>query len=381
MNEKEIYFDCGATTKPYPEVLKTFEEVSLSDYGNTSSNHALGYESNALLGKARGQVARYLGVKSEEVIFTSGASEGNNLAIKGVAYHNQGWGKKIITTKAEHASVLAVFQELAKEGFEVIYLDYDKEGKLDLGELKNALDSHTTLVSVMSVNNEVGYIFPIPEIAALIRKNSKAVFHVDATQSICKEPLDPSSYDLLTFSGHKIGGLKGSGVLVHRKGIEFDPQILGGHQEEGLRAGTVPLGLDCSIATALRISFSTMAARKEQAKKINAILREGLASIPEAVIISPLDATPFILNFALSVHKGSVVAEALSNHHIYVSTKSACSSKEPGISYVLKNAGYDDNLAKNSIRLSFSGLESESDARTFLAVLKEILSSTKPEEK
>ena len=374
-----IYFDCASTVKPYPEVLKVFSDISMNDFANASSNHALGFQCSSILLRARTQVAKYLHVLPEEVIFTSGASEGNNLAIKGIAYHNKGWAKRIITTKAEHPSVLNVFKKL-EEGFDVVYLDYDEEGKLDLEQLKEALKVPTSLVSVMSVNNEVGFIFPVDEIYSIVKKNSRAIVHVDATQSVTKENLNPSSYDLMTFSGHKIGGLKGSGVLVKKKNVVLDEQIIGGEQENGMRAGTTPLGLDCSIATALRLSMSTQNQRREQAKKINTYLREELSKIDEIEITSKGNCSPFMLSFALKLHKGSIIAESLSNMGVYVSTKSACSSREEGYSYVLKNAGYDEVIASNGIRLSFSGTEDMKDAVDFISALKEVLSSVKIKE-
>lgn len=375
-----IYFDCASTVKPYPEVLKVFSDISMNDFANASSNHALGFQCSSILLRARTQVAKYLHVLPEEVIFTSGASEGNNLAIKGIAYHNKGWAKRIVTTKAEHPSVLNVFKKLEEEGFDVVYLDYDEEGKLDLEQLKEALKVPTSLVSVMSVNNEVGFIFPVDEIYSIVKKNSRAIVHADATQSVTKENLNPSSYDLMTFSGHKIGGLKGSGVLVKKKNVVLDEQIIGGEQENGMRAGTTPLGLDCSIATALRLSMSTQNQRREQAKKINTYLREELSKIDEIEITSKGNCSPFMLSFALKLHKGSIIAESLSNMGVYVSTKSACSSREEGYSYVLKNAGYDEVIASNGIRLSFSGTEDMKDAVDFISALKEVLSSVKIKE-
>ena len=375
-----IYFDCASTVKPYPEVLKVFSDISMNDFANASSNHALGFQCSSILLRARTQVAKYLHVLPEEVIFTSGASEGNNLAIKGTAYHNKGWAKRIVTTKAEHPSVLNVFKKLEEEGFDVVYLDYDEDGKLDLEQLKEALKVPTSLVSVMSVNNEVGFIFPVDEIYSIVKKNSRAVVHVDATQSVTKENLNPSSYDLMTFSGHKIGGLKGSGVLVKKKNVVLDEQIIGGEQENGMRAGTTPLGLDCSIATALRLSMSTQNQRREQAKKITTYLREELSKIDEIEITSKGNCSPFMLSFALKLHKGSIIAESLSNMGVYVSTKSACSSREEGYSYVLKNAGYDEVIASNGIRLSFSGTEDMKDAVDFISALKEVLSSVKIKE-
>ncbi len=374
-----IYFDCASTVKPYPEAVKVFSDISMNDFANASSNHALGFQCSSILLRARTQIAKYLKVLPDEVIFTSGASEGNNLAIKGIAYHNKSWAKRIITTKAEHPSVLNVFKKLEEEGFDVIYLDYDEEGKLNLDELVSALEVPTSLVSIMAVNNEVGYIFPIDEIYSIVKKNSRALLHVDATQAISKETL-PINYDLLTFSGHKIGGLKGSGVLVKKKNVVLDGQIIGGEQENGLRAGTTPLGLDCSLATALRLSMQSQDARRKNATIINQYLREELSKIDEIEITSKGNCTPFILSFALKKHKGSIIAESLSNMGVYVSTKSACSSREEGYSYVLKNAGYDETIAYNGIRLSFSGTESMKDAEDFMTALKQVLNEVKTKE-
>lgn len=376
---QNIYFDCSSTTMPYPEVLETFQKVSTQYFANPSSNHALGYQSSNILEKARGQIAKYLHCLSEEVIFTSGATEGNNLAIKGVSYHNKGWANRIITTKGEHPSVLNVFMELEKEGFEVVYLDYDKNGNLDLNQLENSLNERTSLVSVMQVNNEVGFVFPIDKVYQIVHQKSKALLHVDATQALCKIDL-PKEYDLLSFSGHKIGCVKGSGALIKKKQVMLDEQMLGGSQEYGLRAGTSFMGSDCALATALRISYSKMETRTSNVKKLNSYLRDGLSKIDEVKILTPIDATPYILNFALLKHKGSVVAEALSNEGIYVSTKSACSSKEPGMSYVIKGCGYDDLIASNSIRLSFSGDETIDQADIFLQTLKRILDEIKIKE-
>lgn len=374
-----IYFDCASTVKPYPEAVKVFSDISMNDFANASSNHALGFQCSSILLRARTQIAKYLRVTPDEIIFTSGASEGNNLVIKGIAYHNRGWAKRIITTKAEHPSVLNVFKKLEEEGFDVVYLDYDKEGKLNLDELVSALKVPTSLVSIMSVNNEVGYVFPIDEIYSIVKKNSRALLHVDATQAISKETL-PLNYDLLTFSGHKIGGLKGSGVLVKKKNVVLDGQIIGGEQENGLRAGTTPLGLDCSIATALRLSMQSQEARRKNASIINQYLRDELSKIDEIEITSKGNCTPFILSFALKKHKGSIIAESLSNMGVYVSTKSACSSREEGYSYVLKNAGYDETISYNGIRLSFSGNENIKDAEDFMTALKQVLNEVKTKE-
>ncbi len=369
----DIYFDNSSTTKPYLEVIKTFETISLDYFANSASSHKLGYISNDLLKKARKQIAKSLNVSAKEVFFTSGATEGNNLAIKGVALREQKRKKTIITTKAEHPSVIAVFKELEEEGFKAIYLDYDKEGNLDLNQLEKSISDDVSLVSIMAVNNETGYIFPINEIAKIIRSHSKAYFHIDATQAIGKEDINFTDYDLLTFSGHKIGGLKGSGILVKKNNVLLKPQILGGGQESGLRSGTSALALDCSLATALKISLKTRVERRKQAIRINSYLRKEMSKIDDIVITSPMSATPFILNFAFKKHKGSVIAEALSNQGIYVSTTSACSSRTSSESEVLKHAGFDSHIVSNSIRLSFNGEETLEEASDFISCLKEIL--------
>ena len=368
-----IYFDNAATSKPYKEALDIFNKVSVDNFANSASTHLLGYKSNEILEKARKQVAKYLNCLPEEVIFTSGASEANNLAIKGVAYHCKSWAKKLITSKAEHPSVLNVFKKLESEGFEVVYLDFNQDGVINYKQLEDALDDHTSLVSIMAVNNETGYIFDIDRISKIIKKKSRAIFHSDITQAICKENIDYSNVDLLSFSGHKIGGLKGSGVLIRRKNINIDCQLIGGGQENGYRSGTSPLGLNCSLATALRISFSNMNQRRKRAEELNNFIRSKLQLIDEVVIISPKDASKFILSFALTKHKGSVIAEYLSNNNIYVSTKSACSSHEEGFSYVIKDAGYSLQVASNTIRLSFSGFEELDEANRFIEVLNRAL--------
>lgn len=375
----EIYFDNAATTRTRKEVLDTFVKVSEEDFANPASNHALGSKVLHLLDRARAQIASYFHLLPEECLFTSGATEGNNLAIKGVSDHAKSWGKRLITTKAEHPSVLEVFRKREKEGFEVVYLDFDKEGRLDYEGLETALNDKTSLVSVMAVNNELGTIFDLKRVFEIVHK-SKAKLHVDATQAIGKEELSSLFFDLLTFSGHKIGGIKGTGILLKRKDVQLDSQILGGGQENGYRSGTSPVPLDCSLATALRLSLKTLEERRHKAKKLNLFLREGLSKIPEVLILSPVDATPFILSFALMEHKGSIVSEALSERGIYVSTKSACSSREEGYSYVVRNAGYDLRTARNAIRLSFSGEEDLSQGEIFLEQLEDILRTTDKED-
>ncbi len=377
---EQIYFDCSATTKPYDECLNVFTKISSECFANSASSHALGSASLTKLEQARKQVAKYLNCKTDEVIFTSGATEGNNLAIRGVAERNRAWANRMITTKGEHPSVMNVFKELENEGYEVVYLDYDREGNIDLNGLEASLDSNTSLVSIMAVNNETGYVFDTKKAYQIVKsKNKRCAFHSDITQAVGKEELSSFSYDLATFSGHKIGGLKGSGALVKKENVLMNAQILGGGQENGYRSGTSALAMDCSLAAALRISLSTLDERRKNASALNRYLRDELSKIDEIEIVSPKSATPFILNIAFKRHKGSVVFQALSDAGIYVSTKSACSSREEGYSYVIRNAGFDERIAKNAIRLSFCGNETLEQGNIFIDVLKDILRNTKEE--
>lgn len=377
INNKPIYFDCASTVKTNAEVIDTFVKVNDEYFANPASNHKLGAQANELLQKARKQIASYLDVLPSEIIFTSSATESNNIAIDGICKRNIKRGNKIITTNAEHPSVLEVFKQKEREGFEVHYLDYSKEGILNLEQLNQLLDNKTILVSIMKVNNETGYIFNTEEAYKIIKKKSSAYLHIDATQAIAKENLDSKYYDLMSFSAHKIAGIKGVGILVKKENVLLNPLFYGGGQENGLRSSTVSTPLCCSLATAIRIAFKTLPVRKENVIKLNNFLRDELSKLDEIEIISPLSSTPFILSFALYKHKASVVSEYLSNNNIFVSTKSACSSREKGYSYVIKNAGYNETIASNAIRLSFSGYESLDEGKIFISYLKNALETIK----
>ncbi len=374
---KKIYFDAASTTIPNKEVLDVFSATSLSTFGNASSNHKLGFEADELLSKSRNQIAKYLDVKSEEIIFTSGATESNNIAIKGVALHNLSWAKNIITTKVEHPSVLNVFKKLETDGFNVTYLDCDKEGNLDFQTLEKSLDNKTSLVSIMSVNNELGFIFPLEKIYNLVHSKSKAFLHTDATQGIAKTEIKSSSYDLLSFSLHKIEGLKGCGILVKKSNVNLDSIFQGGNQEFGIRSGTSPLPLIASSATAVRLAFLNMNFRVANAKNLKDYLKKELEKIDEVEILSPTNSSPFILSFALTKHKASVISQGLSDKGIYVGSKAACSEKLKSYSLVAFNAGYSKEISENIIRLSFSGNEEISDGELFIKEIKELLSTIK----
>lgn len=372
-----IYFDNAATTKPSEDVLKTFEKVLTSNFGNPSSPHAYGHDALNIMEKARAQIGRYLDVTQEEVIFTSGATESNNLAIFGTIRRYKKMGKRIITTKIEHASVLEPIKELESIGYDVIYLDVDKDGHVDLNEFSRSLTSDTILVSIMAVNNEVGIVLPIDEMARMAKEKTKAFFHTDATQGLYKVPLELKNIDLISMSAHKLNGLKSSGVLIKRKKMDLEPLLYGGGQESGLRSGTSNPAVYAALASTLRVAKLTYDERREKAMALNKYLLEELSKNDNLIITSPSNSSPFILGIALTRHKASVVVEALANKGIMVSTKSACSSKKVGGSYVLKALGYSDDISENAIRLSFSGYEGLDQGKEFISVFNRVLQELK----
>lgn len=372
-----IYFDNAATTRPSLAVLECFEKENEQCFANSSSRHAYGREAYRKLENARLSILKSLSLSNDyRVLFTSGASESNNLAIKGIAKEYLRRGKRIITTQVEHPSVLEAFRSLEKEGFEVIYLPTKEDGTVDPETLKENMNKETILVSIMATNNETGSNNDILALSKIVHSFPKAFFHVDVTQAIGKRDLPYSSIDLFSFSGHKIHGLKGTGALILKKNITLLRQIDGGDQEYFFRAGTDNLPGDEALAMALEEATKNLQDNIAHAKEISSFLREGLEKNDEILMNSPLDGSPFILNFSLKRKKASVVTEALSHEGIYVSSVSACNSKGEPISYVLEATGFSKERAMNSIRLSFSRENTLEEAKTFLNTLQNILERT-----
>lgn len=372
-----IYFDNAATTRPSLAVLECFEKENEQCFANPSSRHAYGREAYRKLENARLSILKSLSLSNDyRVLFTSGASESNNLAIKGIAKEYLRRGKRIITTQVEHPSVLETFRSLEKEGFEVIYLPTKEDGTVDPETLKENMNKETILVSIMATNNETGSNNDILALSKIVHSFPKAFFHVDVTQAIGKRDLPYSSIDLFSFSGHKIHGLKGTGALILKKNITLLRQIDGGDQEYFFRAGTDNLPGDEALAVALEEATKNLKDNIAHAKEISSFLREGLEKNDEILMNSPLGGSPFILNFSLKRKKASVVTEALSHEGIYVSSVSACNSKGEPISYVLEAMGFSKERAMNSIRLSFSRDNTLEEAKTFLNALQNILERT-----
>ena len=373
-----IYLDNAATSKVYPEVLDSYNQITLKYFANPSSIHKLGQESNRLLEKSREQILSLLNLTHHEVIFTSGATEANNLAIKGYALANKSRGNHLITTAVEHPSVLNTFKALEKYGYEVTILPVNKNGAIEVNSLKEAIKDNTILVSVMSVNNETGAINPIKEIGELLKNYPKIAFHVDMTQAIGKVDIPLENIDMFSFSGHKIHALLGSGALIKEKKIILEPIANGGGQENNLRSGTNTLALSATLAKALRLSLKEQKENYNKVSNLRDYLLSYLKDNPDLYSLNSLDNNnPYIVNFSLFNHKASVVVEALSNKGIMVSSLSACHSKNEDYSYVVLAMNNDMKLAHNTIRVSFSYENTVDDVNALIRGLKQIMKEIK----
>ena len=329
-------------------------------WGNPSSLHQAGIDADMLLRKARTTLSRALKCDAEEVVFTSGGTEGNNLAIFGAAYANKRKGNRVITTGIEHPSVLNAFRRLEQEGFEVIYIGTDEKGRLDMKALENAVDEKTILISVMAVNNEVGTVQPVEALSAVVkRKNSPALIHVDAVQAFGKLPLNPKKWgvDLMTVSSHKIHGPKGVGALFIKKGTKIRPVAVGGGQESDIRPGTEPMPAIAGFMGAI----SELTVEKSLSKMT--ALRDGfvekLLAVEGVSINSPEDALPYIINISLEGLRSETVLNLLSDMEIYVSSGSACAKGHK--SHVLTAMGLDDKTIDSSLRISLSRFTTEQE--------------------
>ncbi|NQX65421.1 cysteine desulfurase [Paenibacillus alba] len=378
-----LYWDYAATSPLYEEVIDTIAEVMKLHYGNPSSIHRLGVQAEKLLHSSKEVIAGSLGVLPSQIICTSGGTESNNLAIKGVAYSYRNRGKHLITTQIEHPSVKEVFLQLEREGFRVTYVPVNHKGCVELEALKAAICDDTILVSVMFVNNEVGTIQPIQEIGHWLANYPKVLFHVDAVQGIAKLPFHPKEWgvDLCSASAHKFGGPKGVGFLYRREGVQLTPQLVGGGQEYGLRSGTENVPLIVGMAKALRLSMEHLQVKMEQKYRVRHLLVEGISKIPELTLTgSDLaeEMAPHIIHFAFAGMKAEVVVHALEQRHIYISTKSACASDESDPSSVMLALGCSREQAVSGLRVSFSEEHQEKEAEQFLAALREVVKELAP---
>lgn len=363
-----IYFDNSATTKTRKEVLDTFYKVSEEFFANPNSLHKLGLKSKKLMKEAESQVASLMGVKSDEVIFTSSSSESNNMAIKGVIDYYKHRNKLVITTELEHASISETLQQL-REDISVKYVKFDKFGHIDLDNLNALLQEEPVLVTIHHVNSETGIIQDIEEIGKLIKKYPKTIFHVDGTQSVGKIPVNLDNVDLFSFSAHKFFGIKGIACLIKKENINLLPLISGGDSQTVYRAGTPSVPLIASLAKALRLILEEEDENTLKVVELNKYLRNQLTNL-DVVINSPKDSSPYILNFSIIGKKPETVLHTFELFDIYISSKTACSSKEDYSKtlYALTN---NMDISKSSLRVSLSKDNTKEEIDTFIKVLKE----------
>ncbi len=364
-----IYLDYSATTPVNNEVLETFSKVTKEYIGNPNSLHKLGLEAKKLIEAATKQIADILNVNEKEIVYTSGASEANNTAIKGICLKYQNRGKHIITTRLEHSSVIAPISYLQSLGFEVDFVDMDKNGKVDLEHLKSLIRDDTILVSIASVNSEVGVVQPIEKIGEILKEYNKLYFHSDITQAIGKVDVNLENVDLASFSAQKIYGIKGIGALIKKEKIVIEPLIHGGKSTTIYRSGTPAVGLIVSLAKALRLIEEKKSENYQHVDNLNKYLKEKLEKNKYIHINSNHYCSPYILNFSIKNIKPETMLHALEEDDIYISTQTACSTgtKSIAVYEVTKN----DEYAKHSVRVSLSHLTTKNEIDIFLEKLNQ----------
>lgn len=364
-----IYLDYSATTPVNKEVLESFDKACLEYIGNPNSLHKLGTDANKLIEKATEQIANLLKVKPSEIIYTSGSSESNNLAIKGVALKHFNRGKHIITTSLEHSSVTAPINYLASIGYDIDIVKLDENGRVDINDLKSLMRDDTILVSIISVNSETGIMQPIDEIKKIVKEYPKCYLHVDMTQSIGKTNVDLSDIDLVSFSSHKFYGMKGIGVLVKKEGIDILPLIHGGKSTTIYRSGTPCLPLIVSLSKALRLILEDLDKKYEKVLELNNYLKENIKDLKDVYINSNEYSIPHILNISSLGIKPETMQHALEEDEIYVSTQSACSSNN-SVSKAVLSVTHDEERASSSIRVSLSYLTTKEEIDLFIKSFK-----------
>ena len=376
-----IYFDNSATTKPYPEALATYTEVATRIWGNPSSLHNLGSQATRILEASRKQIAELIGKKDDEIYFTSGGTEGDNWILKGVAFEKAPYGKHIIVSDIEHPAIKESAAWLKTQGFEVDYAPVDARGFVKVDALANLLRPDTTLVSVMAVNNEIGSIQPIHDIAALLEDRPTISFHVDAVQALAKvatEVYIPERVDFATFSSHKFHGLRGVGFVYIKEGKKITPLLTGGGQEKEMRSTTENVAGIAATAKALRLAMENQEAFASKTQQLKEVIRKELANYPDVTIFSGEDHfAPHILTFGIKGVRGEVVVHAFEEFDIYISTTSACSSKAGKPAGTLIAMGVDKSIAQTAVRLSLDLENDMSQVEQFLTKFKLIYEQTR----
>lgn len=371
--EKELYLDNSATTRVSPTVADQICNMMTENYGNPSSLHSKGLQAQHSVEEARNIISNALGVSANEIYFTSGGTEANNLAIIGTALCKRKTGNKIVTSAIEHSSIMDSCKYLESLGFEVVYLPAQENGAVSVESLENAIDENTILISLMYVNNETGAIQPVEKIPRIIkRKNSPAVFHIDAVQAFGKLPMKNTKLkaDMISVTAHKIYGPKGVGALYIKKGVRVTPRQFGGEQQSKIRPGTESAPLIVGFGQAVNEIDYT---KNDRVKEVNAYLKEKLGDLDGVVINSPENALEYIVNFSVVGIRSETMLHFLAEKNIYVSSGSACSKGKP--SYVLTAMGLDKKLADSAIRVSFSHDNTKEDIDRLVEAINDGINS------
>lgn len=355
----EVYLDNSATTRCFDEVAALMTQIMCEDYGNPSSLHRKGVQAEKYIRYAKDVIARNLKVNEKEIYFTSGGTESDNLALRGCAYANCRSGRHLITTQIEHPAVLQTMKHLEEEGFRVTYLPVDEKGCIRLEDLQRAITGETILVSIMHTNNEVGSLQPVAEAGALIKRmNPRILFHVDAVQGYGKFRIYPKKMkiDLLSVSGHKIHGPKGSGFLYVDEKVKIKPILFGGGQQGGVRSGTENVPAIAGLGKAVELVYSNLDQDMEQMYRLKKAFVEGVGKIQNVVVNGHPDETgaPHVVSVSVKGVRSEVLLHALEDKEIYVSAGSACSARKPQPSATLRAMGIDQELLGSTIRFSFS---------------------------
>ena len=368
-----VYFDSASTSRIHPEVLKSYQSLLEKYYVNSESLYDEGIEIFRMMEKARRAIAGLLGVNSEDILFTSGSSESNTAAIKGVCFAQPG-KQHIVTSCVEHSSILNCCKQMERVfGYKVTYLPVNSDGCVSLDDVKKAVTDETAIVSLMWVNNESGSINPIPEIAEYVKKHTKAYMHTDLTQAIGKVETDLSYVDLASISAHKLEGLKGSGILVKRVHVPFEPLINGGEQEYGLRGGTSNAVVNMVFAKTLRLALENGRKYHDHIAEMRRELINGLLSIEGVEINSPLNGVVSTVNFSYEGIPSEVMQNALNRAGFMVSARSTCASRSDDPSYVLLAMGYSSRRASCCIRVSLTYYNTIDEVHAFVEACREMI--------
>ena len=374
----EIYLDNSATTRAFDEVVDVVSRVMREDFGNPSSMHQKGVEAERYVKESKEMIAKTLKVQEKEIFYTSGGTESDNWALMGGASANSRAGKHLITTKVEHPAILQTMEYLESIGYEVTYLSVDKQGVIRLEELEQAIRPDTILVSIMHVNNEVGAVQPVEEAGLLIKRmNPKTLFHVDAVQSFGKYKIFPKKckIDMLSVSGHKIHGPKGTGFLYVDEHVKIKPIVFGGGQQKGMRSGTENVPGVAGIGKATQLMYRNLAEDVEKLYDLKRYFTDEIQKIENVKVNGPLyeEGAPHIVSVSFAGVRSEVLLHALEDRGVYVSAGSACASNKHSVSATLKSMGVAQDMLDSTIRFSFSIFTTKEELAYTLKCLNELL--------